>query len=44
MLRHFYGVPFGGYSVSNDAATLASLFVWIGLVLGVLALVLRPRV
>lgn len=40
---HFYGVPFGGYSVSNDAATLASLFVWIGLVFGVLALVLRPR-
>lgn len=40
---HFYSIPFGGYSVSNNAAILASLFVWIGLIFGVLALVLRPR-
>jgi cbb3-type cytochrome oxidase subunit 3 len=40
---HFYSIPFGGYSASNDAAIFASLLVWIGLVFAVLAFVLRPR-
>jgi hypothetical protein len=40
---HFYSVPFGGYSVSNDAAILASLLLWIGLVFVALSAVLRPR-
>ncbi len=40
---HFYSVPFGGYSASNNAAILTSLFIWIGLVFVTLAVVLRPR-
>jgi uncharacterized membrane protein HdeD (DUF308 family) len=40
---HFYGVPFGGYSVSNNAADLASILIWVVLVFVVLAGVLRPR-
>jgi hypothetical protein len=40
---HFYSVPFGGYSASNDAALLISAIVWIGLVFVGLATILRSR-
>jgi hypothetical protein len=40
---HFYSIPFGGYSVSNNAAILASLLLWVGLAFVILAAVLRPR-
>jgi hypothetical protein len=40
---HFYGVPFGGYSVSSDAADLISVLAWVGLIFVVLAGLLRPR-
>jgi hypothetical protein len=40
---HFYSVPFGGYTVSNNAALLASALVWIVLVFLALAAVFRPR-
>ena len=40
---HFYSVPFGGYSVSNNAAILASLLLWIGLIFIVLSAALSPR-
>jgi|SRR5215469_16717614 len=40
---HFYSVPFGGYSASNDAALLISALVWSGLVFICLAAILRPR-
>jgi uncharacterized membrane protein HdeD (DUF308 family) len=40
---HFYSVPLGGYSVSNNAAILASLLLWIGLAFMILAAVVRPR-
>jgi len=38
----FYSVPFGGYSVSNDAATLMSLLTWVAVVFVVLVCVYRP--
>ena len=39
---HFYSVPFGGYTVDNGPiGTSAAL--WIALIFGGLALVLRPR-
>ncbi len=40
---HFYSVPFGGYSVSNNAADLISVLIWLALVFVVLAGKLRPR-
>ena len=40
---HFYSVPFGGYSVSNNAADIISVLIWVGLIFVVLAGVLRPR-
>lgn len=40
---HFYSVPFGGYTASNDAALLASTVVWIALVCVCLAAIFRPR-
>ena len=40
---HFYSVPFGGYSASNDTALLISAAVWTGLVFICLATILRPR-
>ena len=40
---HFYSVPFGGYSASNNSAIFASLLIWIGLTFVVMAAVWRPR-
>ena len=40
---HFYSVPFGGYSVSDNAGDLASILIWVALVFVVSAGVLRPR-
>lgn len=40
---HFYSIPFGGYTVSNNAAFVISIVFWIGLVFLALMLVLRPR-
>jgi hypothetical protein len=40
---HFYSVPFGGYSVSNNAADLISVLIWVALVFVVLAGLLRSR-
>lgn len=40
---HFYSIPFGGYSASNDLAMGISILIWIGLVFAILAFVLRPR-
>jgi hypothetical protein len=40
---HFYSVPFGGYTASNDAALATSAVVWIGVVFISLAVILRPR-
>jgi len=40
---HFYSVPFGGYTVSDNLALGASIFLWVGLVFAALAFVLRPR-
>ena len=40
---HFYSVPFGGYTASNDAALLTSAVLWIVLVFICLAAILRPR-
>ncbi len=40
---HFYSVPFGGYTVSDNLLLGASIFFWIGLVFAALAFVLRPR-
>lgn len=40
---HFYSVPFGGYSVSNNTALLASVLVWIAVVFLALVAVFRPR-
>src|SRR5260370_30192188 len=40
---HFYGVPFGGYSVSNNTADLISVLVWVALVFVGLAGALHPR-
>jgi hypothetical protein len=40
---HFYGVPFGGYSVSSTAADLVSVLIWMALVFVVLAGILRSH-
>ena len=40
---HFYSVPFGGYSVSNDTATVGSIVIWIAVVFFLLSGLLRPR-
>ena len=40
---HFYSVPFGGYTASNDAALACSAVVWMGVVFICLAVILRPR-
>jgi hypothetical protein len=40
---HFYSVPFGGYTVSNNAAIGLSILIWIALVFAVLAFLLRPH-
>jgi hypothetical protein len=40
---HFYSVPFGGYTASNDAALATSAVVWIGVVFICLAVILRLR-
>ena len=40
---HFYSVPFGGYTASNDAALASSAVVWIGVVFICLVVILRPR-
>jgi hypothetical protein len=40
---HFYSVPFGGYTVSNNTALGASLFLWIALVFVTLAAIVRPK-
>lgn len=39
---HFYSIPFGGYTVDNGPIG-ASVVLWVALVFGGLALVLRPR-
>lgn len=40
---HFYSVPFGGYTVSNNTALGASILIWIALVFVTLAAIIRPR-
>ena len=40
---HFYSVPFGGYTVSNNAALITSTVIWIAVVFFCLAAILRPR-
>jgi hypothetical protein len=40
---HFYSVPFGGYTASNDAALASSALRWIGMGFISLAAILRPR-
>ena len=40
---HFYSVPFGGYSVSDNLAIGASIVIWIALVFLVLTGLLRPK-
>jgi hypothetical protein len=40
---HFYSVPFGGYTASNDAALATSALLWIGMVFICLFATLRPR-
>jgi hypothetical protein len=40
---HFYSIPFGGYSASDNVAIGASILLWTGLVFAILAFVLRPR-
>ena len=40
---HFYSVPFGGYTASNDAALASSALLWIAMVFICLAAILRPR-
>ena len=40
---HFYSVPFGGYTASNDATLASSALLWIGMVFVCLAAILRPR-
>ncbi len=40
---HFYSVPFGGYTVSDNLSLGASILFWIGLVFAVLAFALRAR-
>jgi hypothetical protein len=40
---HFYSVPFGGYSVSDNFAIGASIVIWMILVFLILAGLLRPK-
>ncbi len=40
---HFYSVPLGGYTVSDNLSLGASILFWIGLVFAVLAFALRAR-
>ena len=40
---HFYSVPFGGYSASDNVAIGFSLLLWMALVFALLTIVLRPR-
>ena len=40
---HFYSVPFGGYTVSNNTALGASILIWIALVFITLAAIIRPK-
>jgi len=40
---HFYSVPFGGYTVSNNIALGASVLIWIALVFVILALIFRTK-
>ena len=40
---HFYSVPFGGYTVSNNTELGASILIWIALVFVILAAVIRPK-
>jgi hypothetical protein len=40
---HFYCVPFGGYTASNDAALAISAVVWMVVVFICLAVILHPR-
>ena len=39
---HFYSVPFGGYSASDNTSIAISLLIWIGLIYLLLALLIRP--
>jgi len=38
---HFYSVPFGGYSVSNNATDLLSIMIWVAFVFVVMAGILQ---
>ena len=40
---HFYGVPFGGYSVSSNAADLISVLIWVAFIFVVMAGILRSH-
>ncbi len=40
---HFYSVPFGGYSVSDNLAIGVSIVIWMVMVFFILAGLLRPR-
>ncbi len=40
---HFYSVPFGGYSVSDNLAIGVSIVIWVALVFLALTAVLRPK-
>ena len=40
---HFYSVPFGGYSVSDNLAIGTSIVIWMALVFSSLAVLLRPK-
>jgi ABC-type dipeptide/oligopeptide/nickel transport system permease component len=40
---HFYSVPFGGYTVSNNIALGSSILIWIALVFVALAAIIRPK-
>ncbi len=40
---HFYSVPFGGYSVSDNLAIGVSIVIWMAMVFFILAGLLRPK-
>ena len=40
---HFYSVPFGGYSVSDNLAIAVSIVIWMALVFFSLAVLLRRK-
>ena len=40
---HFFSVPFGGYSVSDNFAIGTSILIWMALVFLALAVLLRPK-